>query len=213
MPNHVTNNLTVSGPENDLLRFHQSIDFDRTKDTSGIIRAFLPFPEELKGKEITNANGEVIGTSFTDEGYAWCLDNWGTKWGDYDTCMTYEPYERVDSGGEWVVGYEFQSAWCPANEAFVSISKMFPSLMFVVSWEEEGCQSMGGFVCRNGVFADYSPDDMPEYPYSEHGDNDDEVSDFYDRWYLLMSVATSYAFSRFLAEERIVAKRRVKEAV
>lgn len=146
MPNHVYNILSVSGPESDVRAFHDAINID-SDDNSGIIRAFLPFPAELEGKPITREDGTVIGRAFSDEGYNWCLRNWGTKWGDYDTEILSEPSKI--SSSDWEVVYSYNTAWSPANPAIISIAKRFPNLTFTVSWEEEGFQSCGALVVKD----------------------------------------------------------------
>ena len=146
MPNHVYNILSVSGPESDVRAFHDAINID-SDDNSGIIRAFLPFPTELEGEPITRQDGTVIGRAFSDEGYNWCLRNWGTKWGDYDTEILSEPSKI--SSSDWEVVYSYSTAWSPANPAIISIAKRFPNLTFTVSWEEGGSQSCGALVVKD----------------------------------------------------------------
>ena len=189
MPNHVTNHLTVSGPKDDLLAFHNAINFGEG-ESNGIIRAFIPFPEELTGKSITNNDGEVVGVAFTDEGYAWCLNNWGTKWGDYDTKVSWGPVDTLNlipgneanpDETEWCVVYRYDTAWSPANQAILTISSMFPNLTFVTTWTEEGYQSAGAFIAHNGLSAvEYS--DYNEHPDYPDWDDVDAVDTFHDAW-------------------------------
>lgn len=175
MPNHVYNQLTVSGPKNDLLAFHASINFDG--ENVGIVRSFIPFPSELEGKDITDKDGNVVGRAFSDDGYQWCLRNWGTKWGDYETDVVCEPSAHTD--GEWSVSYSYQSAWSPANVAIARIAELFPTLTFDVVWEEEGCQSLGSFVAKGDKSADFAVSDPPSLSY-EDWENEDARQKFFD---------------------------------
>lgn len=189
MPNHVYNNLSVSGPKDDVLAFHGTINFDKGED-NGIIRAFIPFPKELEGEEILNKDGESVGRAFSDEGYFWCLKHWGTKWGDYETDVLSEPLESFP--GEWSVSYSYNTAWSPANEAIITIAKKFPNLTFTVSWEEEGFQSCGALVAKGALYAGgYVPEDaFPNFP---DWDDDEAREDFEHEWTLLRDAAQESA--------------------
>lgn len=177
MPNHVDNTLTVTGPEDDVRAFHAAINLT-DDDNSGIIRAFIPFPKVLEGKEILNKDGESVGRAFTDDGYSWCLKNWGTKWGDYDTQILYGPEEIRTSPGNWGVVYQYFTAWSPADAAIATIAKHFPNLTFEVSWEEEGYQSCGSLAAKGECVAtNYIPAEaLPEWP---DWNNEDETEEFY----------------------------------
>lgn len=193
MPNHVYNNLTVTGPESDVRAFHNAVNVD-SDDNSGIIRAFLPFPAKLEGEEITDKNGDVVGRAFSDEGYYWCLKNWGTKWGDYETEIVYEPAEIIP--GNWGVAYRYNTAWSPANAAIITIAKQFPNLTFDVSWEEEGFQSCGALAVKGEHAVDdyVSYDGLPDYP--EDWNDDDSVEKFRDEFTRTKDLSNERVFER-----------------
>lgn len=170
MPNHCYNTLSVTGPKDDLLAFHGAIDFTESEDT-GIIRAFVPFPTELNGRDITDKDGKVVGRAFTDEGYSWCLKNWGTKWGDYDTEVRTEPFDTGDD--VWSATYSYSTAWSPATEAIGSIALLFPTLTFFNFYEEEGMGFMGNFTAHGSLRSDNYTEELPQYP-DRQGKNDDE---------------------------------------
>lgn len=191
MPNHVYNILNLTGPKEDILSFSNAVSVGRGDD-EGIIRAFIPFPAELEGREILNKEGESIGRAFTDEGYKWCLNNWGTKWGDYETDVLVEPNELPD--GSWAVSYTFVTAWSPADEAFTTIAKMFPTLTFDISWEEEGYQSIGAFVAKGDKHVKlYTVDAVPEMPENMWEDSDAE-EDFREKFLSVKSSLVDAAF-------------------
>lgn len=176
MPNHCWNTLSVTGPKDDLLAFHAAIDLSENEG-AGIIRAFLPFPAELEGEPITTPDGTVIGRAFTDEGYNWCLRNWGTKWGDYDTDVLTEPHELTD--GTWSVSYGYNTAWGPAVEGVVNISAMFPTLTFQNFYEEMGMGFMGVVNAEKGQHVEHtiSDDELPQYPNEEDYDTDEAYAE------------------------------------
>ena len=163
MPNHCFNHLIVSGPKESVLAFDE-----RVMSGEGIVRTFLPFPAELEGDVITDADGTVVGRAFSDEGYKWCLANWGTKWGDYDLEHLVMPH---DTGDGWSVTYSYDTAWSPAIPALGTIGALFPDLYFKNSYEELAMGYLGCFHVRGSQVYDcyFDGDDLPS-----QGD------DFYD---------------------------------
>ena len=71
-------------------------------------------------------------------------DFWGSKWGDCDT----------GSDGPDALGFSlwFSSAWSPPVDGFAKVSGLFPSLLFVLEFEEGGMDFCGAAVCRAGEF-------------------------------------------------------------
>lgn len=73
--------------------------------------------------------------------YSWNITNWGTKWDvavsddeKYpDTELVYED----ENGENLVLVYKFQTAWGIPEEAMITLSKQFPTLLFTLSFEEE----------------------------------------------------------------------------
>jgi hypothetical protein len=164
MPNWCNNTLRVTGDAEALNRFATNIT---NEDGSiQILKNLIPFPVELEGEDILDKDGNAIGQAFTDEGYHWCLRNWGTKWGDCETELSaYPPGELV---------YTFQTAWSPAIEGLERISMMFPTLTFQTDWVEEGMQSIGAASFENGnTSAHVVPDELfPEWEEDENGEID-----------------------------------------
>jgi hypothetical protein len=151
MPNWCDNNLTVTGDSVELKRFVAAVT---NEDGSiQILNNLLPFPAELEGKDITDKDGTVIARAFTDNGYNWCLRNWGTKWGDCETEITVNDPDHLV--------FRYQTAWSPAIEGLSQISAMFPTLTFQTDWVEEGMQSLGAASFTNGHDCVY------EVPYEQ----------------------------------------------
>jgi len=210
MPNWCTNTLTVKGDSQatqDFLRRIKTTNEDGAIEYR-ILPNLFPTPEEL---QITSTTAwEEIPENWSkwvDEGtwsqaeydervaknfdllakqksnmekygykdwYSWCVDNWGSKWGDCDTEVLSE-YE----GG---VDIRFDSAWSPPVDGIAHISKMFPSLLFVLTFEEMGMDYYGSVVIRNGAWQD-SEGKMSELAsYEAMGDWEDteKVEAFYD---------------------------------
>jgi hypothetical protein len=150
MPNHCDNTLVITGPDVDIRRFIHITKCD--KEEPYVISQHMPIPNEFK-----------------DDGwYAWCCDNWGTKWGDYSTQLFDEPNEAI---------FHYQTAWGPYSNQFLQkISIPFPTLTFLMQYEERSMEFMGVSVVRNGeiLFAEGIGEvDLPEY-------NEDDEDAYYE---------------------------------
>ena len=169
MPNWCDNNLRVAGDAEALKRF--VVDVTNEDESIEIMKNLLPFPTKLEGKDILDKDGNVFGRAFTDDGYNWCLENWGTKWGDCETEIT------VNDPDYLVI--RFQSAWSPALEGLARISTMFPTLTFQTDWVEEGMQSIGAasFHDGNDCFYEVPEADFPSWEEDEDGEVDWQALD------------------------------------
>ena len=175
MPNHVENDLRITGSKKELLRFKES-----AQDNECLLSAnkFIPYPEEFvnldkKAKEYDEArakyekslqkNGESekearikaymdfpsIKDGYNSGGYDWCVKNWGTKWGMYETELIEENLNEDQD--EWNnLFYTFQSAWSPPLPVIRKMSELFPTLEFDLRYFEGGSGFNGMFQMRNG---------------------------------------------------------------
>jgi hypothetical protein len=126
MPNHVENDLTITGDKKELERFKQKArgkypwaDSDNETDPKIEMlccNSFIPAP-----KEAIKDYGKF--------GYHWCIKNWGTKWGCYET-------ELEERDGE--LFYTFQSAWSPIVPVVKKMAQVFPKLTFDYRYYEGG---------------------------------------------------------------------------
>ena len=134
MPNWCTNNMVVSGPENEVRSIADKL---KTKDedgkTTGQLRNFMPQP--------TDAAGELIG------GCDWQYDNWGTKWGDCDTELCDETYDIPSMS---TISINYQTPWGPATGLIKEISRLHPSVTIDIEYEEMGMCFFGVEQYRNG---------------------------------------------------------------
>ena len=134
MPNWCYNRLQVFGGKDEIEKFKKSV---KTKDTDLSLDKILPTPKKL-------LDG--------DGWYDWRCDNWGTKW-DIDA-------ELTDYDDEFLC-YEFDSAWSPPIDAFITASKKkHKNLEFNLKYEEPGMCFMGVYKCENGKVIQ---DDCIEY--------------------------------------------------
>lgn len=80
-----------------------------------------------------------------DNWYDWANhpSNWGTKWGDCNTQLSFDPDYGIEGN--------FETAWGPLSAEFwEGVSKRFPTLKIVISYSEEGMCFEGGMAFHNG---------------------------------------------------------------
>jgi len=165
MPNWCVNKLDVSGPKEDVKKFraqacgptqsYNSFDsrgeawplHDDIRVNSLIssppepgdsvdfsFHALYPVPKDFRcfpyddnrAKEL----GETVGQERPYGGYTWESRHWGCKWGGCDT--------QLISSGSGSLQYDFSTPWGPPIEFFEKISQDWPTLNFMLSYEEPG---------------------------------------------------------------------------
>jgi len=107
--------------------------------------------------------------------YSWCNANWGTKWGDYDTAL-------IDVGGYMSdpdvmhASFAFTSAWAPPVAGLAMVSAVFPTLWFVMTYDEPGMAFFGCATIANG---EVLADECREYsfPPSDEEEEEEEEED------------------------------------
>ena len=186
MPNYCTNNLTVTGDAKEIKRFHEAITAGELQEHEHfrILDNLFPTPKELKDttkgyygegteeqikqEEMNKANLKKFGSP---DWYEWNCKNYGSKWSDFDGVFGQISDNEINA--------TFMSAWSPIGEGIRNVSKQFPTLDFVLSYDEGGMAFCGGYAFRNGeIFADIEG----EYPsmtveQSENG----EYDEFYEQ--------------------------------
>jgi len=120
--------------------------------------------------------------------YDWAIENWGTKWSP-----RIEEWEIIDhSDGSGGIYAYYETAWSPADGLIREVSKQFPTLLFVVSSEEEGRSfscvgafSNGEMVAEAGC--ELSANKVPEQFREAYARIDEEIESGtsdgnYDAW-------------------------------
>jgi hypothetical protein len=131
MPNHVSSNLTITGPGDDVRRFVSAVD--RSAGGSKIVgeeldfAALVPMPKELVGRN--------------------------QKWGAYDT----GGWEVTDcsTSGMTTATISYNTAWSPATPFFERVSLMYPTLVFDTEYADEGGGFVGATSFENGEIMDH----------------------------------------------------------
>lgn len=180
MPNWNNTSLVVYGNEDELKAFVAGVN------DSKIIESYLPVPEELNimsGSMSENSEGyaewqakkeaNIAKYGYADW-YEWQYNTWGTKWGDCRTEID-EVFVREDGVAQCLI--QFETAWGPADKAWIAISKMFPALTFEFYYTEEAGFFEGYHIARNG---EWILDDCFE-PCNNPFDCDEQEDEFY-KW-------------------------------
>ena len=128
MPNWCYNTLKIKGDEKELLRFKKKAKGSATDKTELSLEKLLPKPPNLPWDQ-------------------WTQKNWGTKW---------DVHANIEEENEYELVYDFDSAWSPPLEGITTISKDFPKLIFIMTYEEEGCCFQGLARIENGDIEDHS---------------------------------------------------------
>ena len=131
MPNWCNNDLEVTGDEKEIARFKYDAGNYTEKEVLSL-QSLVPMPKEKE-----------------KDWYNWHVENWGTKW-DVDATL------YKDNTKELL--YSFDSAWSPPIEAFVKASKNYPTLKFVLEYDELGMCFMGTATIENGILDDVCED-------------------------------------------------------
>lgn len=182
MPNWCYTSLTVSGPAEDITRFREGIE--NNKDEEGnisILRTYYPCPKDLEVVEgwsldtdEQDAREAVYAANVAKHGfrswYDWNCENWGSKWSDCSTDL------QDDSEGLTELVYNFETAWSPISAGIKHVSSMFPTLAFVMSYDEEAGFYVGAEAYLAGKDI-YFEQEEPNLDQKEDEDDDD----YYDR--------------------------------
>ncbi len=129
MPNWCSNKLTITGPKEDVQAFKERA------------RGRPPWwkpeeePEVLNFHSLVPIPEEVLKGDYDPAGYNWEMENWGCKWGAQDSTIL-----DVRAG---FIAYEFLSAWSPPEKFFQTVAVQWPTLEFVLDYEEPGMAFKG----------------------------------------------------------------------
>ncbi len=174
MPNWCVNRLKVTGRPADLRQFQARAEqvpywFKKNEDkkyegmdsaTAAASRLADNLKVEAEPTSKLTFSAFVQDTEHKkDESYDcdWCRVNWGTKWDAKEASR-----RELKSGG---LVYDFDTAWCPPEQAIAAMSAQYPTLTFDMRYWEHGCEFQGRYrVCKN------KPDKFIDENKPYHGD-------------------------------------------
>lgn len=150
MPNHVENDLSISGSKADVTAVLALVGADQSPPKFDF-SAVIPYPEQFRilddehkaleaelgsyfaaSRAMTEKHG--VSDGYNNGGYEWCLENWGTKWSAYDVA-------RRDYRGCVVT---FQTPWRAPVKLIAALHRTFPSVTFHLEYFEHGMGFCGG---------------------------------------------------------------------
>ena len=94
-----------------------------------------------------------------EDWYEWCCHNWGTKWPPH--------VANVVDTEDTAVMMTFDTAWAPPSELIEKLSKLWPTLQFVLEYSEPGMGFLGATAYKGGfeVAAQYVNSVSDDDPY------------------------------------------------
>ena len=114
MPNHITNNITISG-EKRKMELLKAILFQKDGKTINL-EAILPPPENMFRGNIGQKEEADCKKKGIPTWYEWQTRNWGTKWNAYEG--SYEVNSPT------VISLQFDTAWAPPLGVFSALRDM-----------------------------------------------------------------------------------------
>jgi len=176
MPNWCWNSLHIEGTKEDVSKFVEAVEGEKTAldlnkilqspkelNNIGIQGVINGGPREYRtvdGKEVflTKEELEDLTKKFgATSWYDWALTNWGTKWNIDDASVTV--FEKGAS-------FNFESAWSPPIAAIDKAAELYPELEFSMEFEEDG-------ECFRGT-ATWSKGEQTSYNCENYEPEDDE---------------------------------------
>lgn len=131
MANNNENYLKVIGDKKQLKEFKKKT---QTKKQTFTLEKLVPTPKAYLKKD-------------DKRWYKWRIKNWGTKWDVYPDSISRD-------GDEYADEISFDTAWAPPLEWLQKVSKIFPKLTFILSYDEPGMQFKGVAKAVNGKLED-----------------------------------------------------------
>ncbi|AGC01888.1 hypothetical protein H012_gp575 [Acanthamoeba polyphaga moumouvirus] len=127
MPNHVANYIIIKGNSDILDEFWKKSTMKSKNNSNGqfCYDNLYPVPKGVNG-------------------YFWCIDNWGNKWGCYDVV---EKKIDIENG---VIELYYQTAWSPSEPFWTKISKKY-NLEVTNYFHDEGSCFCGYHIYQNGI--------------------------------------------------------------
>jgi len=146
MPNWCSNDLTITGPSEDLTTlanlvglYGDSPSFDFNK--------IDPYPEHFREQdeaavEAFKRGDYSVKDGFNSGGYDWCVTNWGTKWNSNKLFNFKTTRTKIKAS--------FDTAWAPPQMVILTLSSRFPKCTFNLKYYESGMGFKGSLTLMDG---------------------------------------------------------------
>jgi hypothetical protein len=90
--------------------------------------------------------------------YDWSVLNWGTKWDCYDV----REWNIAVADEEMTATIYYETAWSPATQLWLTVSKQYPTLTFFHEFADEGGGFLGDETIHNGTVVEENEYDWDE---------------------------------------------------
>lgn len=103
------------------------------------------------GVGITQATYDTLMKEYgVSNWYDWSVLNWGTKWDCYDV----REWNIAVADEEMTATIYYETAWSPATQLWLTVSKQYPTLTFFHEFADEGGGFLGDETIHNGTVID-----------------------------------------------------------
>ncbi len=125
MPNWCNNTLRVFGPDEEVIRF---------KEQAAGYSPWTPIKDQernaLNFHSLVPVPPEILAAGYAPAGFDWERTNWGCRWGACETQLMDE--------WEGHLCYVFDTAWTPPIPFLEQLARQWPTLKFLLDYEELG---------------------------------------------------------------------------
>lgn len=150
MTNWCSNEITIEGDPAELKKL---VRFVKSKESDFDFNKIAPYPEEyarldaeVKALADSGVSPDKLPVSgYASGGFEWCFANWGTKWNAQEASVS------LDGNTIYV---DFESAWGPALTVIAKLAEMYPNLLTIHEYKNEGESRWMYVVYKNGEEVD-----------------------------------------------------------
>ena len=151
MPNWCDNELIISGPRTELLKFIEE-NTEETDDKYAkrylYFEKMIPIPPD------------------EDDTIDWAVANWGTKW---------DAQTKIYADNETELKFDIETAWSPPMEWVKKVSRFYPKLHFQLKYGEPGMDFSGVYCIENNEILEDYGGEYGDYYGSRYNDSDIEI--------------------------------------
>lgn len=185
MPNWCFTSMLVAGNKREVRKFAKAM---RDNVEGYDLNKLLPldprtYVESTRTVITDGVERTVVDKSFATmendgfDGYAHAMEMWGTKWGACSVC--------VDDEDSYPLFVRFESAWSPATDLIMNLSKHYPTLVFSLAYDEEAHDYCGWETIANGKLIEKQFVDtyrLPEWLTEIHkkAEESEDWDDYYE---------------------------------
>lgn len=132
MPDYVYNYLHITGPEESIEKFRDTVCCKENGRDIINFEKTLPMPDD-KAVEKANTNNAIRIAYGVPEWHLWCVEHYGTRTTIPPLCID----EEKDDG--WL--FSFDTAWSPCNKWVYNTASHFPELTFKNAFIRHGMEA------------------------------------------------------------------------